>query len=415
MGGLESHILTLCEHVDRDRINMMIACPPPEKYREVFYRRAADLGVSIHHLPTGERDKLSYLRRSLALLRIFRHERVDIVHIHACGFTGLNVFIAALLARVPGIVVTHHSWFGPQPHNRAGYLSRWFERRMATRAIAVYSRQATELAMAGVPVERIRTVPNAVDLSRFSYTQDAQHVQSGNSHGEDKGRGQGTAWPAPDPTAPTDPQAQVFRLAMVSRLVPNKGHIELIDVVHRLVGRYPYLRLLIVGDGPTRPEIEAHIQALGLEGVVEMTGAVPNDQVPGLLRKSHAIVLPTHVPGETFGIVLIEGMAMGLPAITTRIGGLPDVVAEGETGYVVEPRDTGGLEAAVEKLVSDPTRAAQMGRMGVDRVRQLFSAEAMGRALTTIYLETASETGRWPAHLTGNPNPMLTTGTGSRS
>jgi glycosyltransferase involved in cell wall biosynthesis len=87
-------------------------------------------------------------------------------------------------------------------------------------------------------------------------------------------------------------------------------------------------------------------------------------------------------------------MATGLAAIGTRYVGIPDIIAEGETGLLVEPQDVEGLAGAIEKLVSNPQLTAEMGRKGRRRVEQLYSAEAHGRAMTALYLQVASENGR---------------------
>jgi glycosyltransferase involved in cell wall biosynthesis len=370
MGGAENHVLTLCEHVDRQRIKPMITCVTHD--RAEIVQRAARLDVPVYGFPTPGRDLRSYLKRTLALAKLLRREQVDVLHIHATGYTGLNALIAALTARIPVIVITHHAWYGPRPHNRGGYVTRWLEKRFATRVIMLYSGAARELASVGIPSQRIAVVPMGVDLQRF---RPAEHTNG----------------LAPSPT----------RLIMVARMFWGKGHEPLLEAVARLAGRYPRLRLLLVGDGPLRSAIEAQIAELGLGDVVEVAGHVPNEQIPAVLRTAQVTVLPSYMPGEAFPNTLLEGMATGLAAVGTRWVGIPDIIADGETGLIVEPRNVDDLAAAIERLVADPALAAEMGRKARCRAEQLFSAERIVHSISDIYLQAASEQGLPPAIASG--------------
>ena len=364
IGGIENHVLTLCEHFDPTKIESIITCPAVEERGELL-QRASLVGVRVLPFPTPGRDFLSHFRRVLALAALLRRERAEVFHIHTSGFAGFNAFLSAIIARVPNIIVTHHSWPKSRPDTRAGRLMFGLEKRYAARIIVLNAAQVSDLTAAGVSPEGISIVPNGVDLGKFQ----RQH----NDH-------------AAEPS--------VFRLAMVSRLVEGKGHIELVRAVASLADRFPGLRLMIVGDGPTRPDIGKEIVEHGLEAKVELVGQVSNALVPDLLRTCDALAFPSYCSGETFGIVLIEGMAMGLPVVATRFGGIPEVVADGETGLLVEPRDVAALAAAIEQLINDPAMAREMGQKGMSRAERLFSAGAVARSLTAIYTELASAKGR---------------------
>jgi glycosyltransferase involved in cell wall biosynthesis len=91
------------------------------------------------------------------------------------------------------------------------------------------------------------------------------------------------------------------------------------------------------------------------------------------------------MPGETFPLSLIEGMAMRLPTIGSRWFGIPDIVAHGETGLVVEPRDVAGLAAAIERLATSPDLARKMGENGYERAMKLFTSDAVAEAYDDIY------------------------------
>lgn len=360
IGGIENHVLTLCEHFDHTQVESIITCPAIGEGGELV-RRATSAGVRMHPFPTPKRDLLSHVRRVLALAALLRSEKAEVFHIHTSGFAGFNAFLSAMIARVPNVVVTHHSWPKARPDTRAGRLMFSLEKRYAARIIVFNSAQVSDLVAGGVRPERILTVPNGVDLGKFRQRDKKPAVgRSG------------------------------FKIAMVSRLVEGKGHLELVKAIAMLADRYPGLRLLLIGDGPTRPEIEKEIREQELEERIELVGQVPNALVPGLLRNCDALAFPSYCSGETFGIVLIEGMATGLPVVATRFGGIPEVVAEGETGLLVEPRDVAELAAAIERLASDPDLAAELGQKGIARVERLFSAGAVARSITAIYSELAA-------------------------
>jgi len=98
----------------------------------------------------------------------------------------------------------------------------------------------------------------------------------------------------------------------------------------------------------------------GLTDRVRFAGRLPDDELAATLRESHAIAVPSRYEG--FGIVYLEGMAFGLPAIASRAGGASDVVTDGETGHLVDPDDPGGVADALDALASDPERLAGMSR-----------------------------------------------------
>jgi glycosyltransferase involved in cell wall biosynthesis len=314
----------------------------------VSHRAQSRIGPARHSEP--------YLGRTLTLVRLLRREQIDVLHVHTTGFGGLTALVAAILARVPAIVVTHPGWFGPQPSSPSTRLMLGLERRFARRVIALHAAQASDLEAAGVPSERISVIPFGVD---------------------------------PDLYKPCDGSCRLsqpdFHLIMVARMVEGKGHTQLLDAIAQLARRYPHLRVLLVGDGPLRPRIDAQIASLGLTGAVEVVGWLPNHRMPDMLRRAGIIALPSFMPGEVLPIALIEGMAMGLAAIGTRWAGIPDLIVDGENGMLVEPRDAPGLATAIERLITDPALTRAMGRQGRACVLARFSAERMAGSHLDVY------------------------------
>jgi glycosyltransferase involved in cell wall biosynthesis len=128
---------------------------------------------------------------------------------------------------------------------------------------------------------------------------------------------------------------------------------------------------VLVGDGDYRPRLEAQIRDLGLADAVSVVGAVPRAEIPSYYSLAHAAVFPS-IGDEAFGISVVEAMACGVPAIATTSGGMPESVVEGETGFLVPPRDPVAIAKALARLAKDPTRARAMGMNARRRAAECF-------------------------------------------
>ena len=307
--------------------------------------------------PRKVRSGLRRAQAVRAVAEVLRRERVDVLHVHSVGIAGLHGYLAAGLSRTP-VVVTHHTTlsFAP-PTGVTGLLTFALEKRLARCMVSPYAAAATELETAGMPTARLRVVPFCIDETRFELG------------------------------APPPPPNGEFRLVMVSRLVEGKGSGELLEAVAAIRGRVPALRVSLIGDGPELGRVKAQVERLRLADIVEVAGRVPHTAVPSILERSHAIVLPSYMPGETFPLSLLEGMALGLPAIGTRWFGIPDIITDGETGLVVPPRDAPALANAIERLVSDTGFYRAASAKAIERVRQHFTSRAVAERYSQLYEE----------------------------
>lgn len=360
MTGVETFILQLVEAQRRAGHLPSITLDVDD--REEVVDRARGMGVTVHDFPRAE-ERASWTPRKLrtARLRARRTRELvalldgaDVLHMHSVGLVGLDAFAAAVVADKP-VIVTHHtalSYAGPR--SAIDKLTFWLEKRLASYVVMPYARAAEEVVEAGVPNARSVVVPFCVDEVRF----------------------------AGGASAPRDGEVV---LVMASRMYDGKGHTELLAAIDSLRARHPGLRVVLVGDGPTRAQVEAEVARRGLGGVVIIKGQVPHDEMPAVLRGAHLIVLPSYMPGETFPISLLEGMALGLPAIGTRWFGIPDIIEDGKTGFVVEPRDADGLARAIERFLVEPGLIAASSRRAMDRVRRHFTASAVAAEYSRLY------------------------------
>jgi glycosyltransferase involved in cell wall biosynthesis len=171
----------------------------------------------------------------------------------------------------------------------------------------------------------------------------------------------------------------------VANLFPRKGHEYLIEAVYRIAEEAPDARCLIVGTGDDRyGEMLARLtREKGLDGIVIFAGFQPD--VSPYLAAFDLFVLPSVMEG--FGIVLIEAMAMAKPVVATSVGGIPEVIDDGVTGFLVPPRDPESLVRKIRFLLAHPEVRAKMGEAGRLRVLARFSTERMIGELQRLYGE----------------------------
>lgn len=156
-------------------------------------------------------------------------------------------------------------------------------------------------------------------------------------------------------------------------LVEQKGHEYLIQAAPQIVKKYPNVYFLFLGDGPRRSKLESGIAELGLKSHFVFAGMV--DDVAALLSACDLMIHPSIE--EPFGIAILEGMRAGLPIIASRVGGIPEVIRENETGLLVEPKNPDAIAAAVISLTGQGLQFNQMGQGGTKRWKMQFSYDLM--------------------------------------
>ncbi len=181
-----------------------------------------------------------------------------------------------------------------------------------------------------------------------------------------------------------------FHIRSAGRLVEKKGFKYLIEACKVLVERGVKIDCLIGGSGPDEQELRGVIGRLGLEGVVELTGkAVSQEEISEFMRGGDVYCLPCvwASDNDVDGLpqMLMEAMACGLPAISTRLVGIPDLVIDGETGLLVEPNNVSELADAIERLMGDPGLASKMAQQGRRLVHDKFDIRTCLEPLLSQY------------------------------
>lgn len=180
-------------------------------------------------------------------------------------------------------------------------------------------------------------------------------------------------------------------LLCVSRLVPKKGIDTLLTAFGLLADDRPALDLEIIGGGPLAETLPRQVHELGLDDRVRFRGPLPSADVRKALYRCSMLVLPCRIDesGDRDGLptVLLEALACGTPVVTTHILGLPELVRDGETGLLVAPDDPVGLAVAVNALLDDPARAADLGAAGRRLVAELHDQDISAARLQRIWRE----------------------------
>ncbi|MGH3927120.1 MAG: glycosyltransferase family 4 protein, partial [Pseudonocardiaceae bacterium] len=222
----------------------------------------------------------------------------------------------------------------------------------------------------GVAADRVVRIPNGVDTTRFR------------------------------PASPSEKTELRQRLGIAAgpvaiyagRLVSYKGLPLLLRVWHGLGERLPAATLVLVGEGGNdmhacEAELKTYVADHGMGSKVLFTGAV--EHVEDWLRAADIFVFPTE--NEAFGLALVEGMACGLAAVTTAVGGIGDFVVDGCNGLVVQPRDCNGMRASLELLLADRGRAAELGRNARETATRQFGEEPVAGAYEALFRTTLRE------------------------
>jgi glycosyltransferase involved in cell wall biosynthesis len=170
-------------------------------------------------------------------------------------------------------------------------------------------------------------------------------------------------------------------VGMVCRLIEQKGVSYGLQAFAQIVERFPAARLVVAGDGDLRAQLEAEAEALGLGDRIQWLGW--RDDVLPVLAALDILLMPSLWEG--FGLVMLEAMAQRVPIIGSRVSAIPEVVADGETGILVPPRDVAGLAGALTTLLADEPLRLHLGMCGEDRLEEHFSAGRMVDETLALY------------------------------
>jgi glycosyltransferase involved in cell wall biosynthesis len=359
IGGIEVHIRELATQL-AERDCRAVLCFP-EAPSPVVLQYLSSPNIFWEKLPDAGENTW---RASWHLLRIVRKYRPRILHLQ---FTPL-LSPAGWIARLNGvrtIVFTdHHS----RPENFVPAPQPVWKRTIArilqfpvSTAIAVSDYNQRIIVSTGTyPPARVRRIHNGVDLSR-------PLPAAGAAFRERYG-------------IPADR----ILITQVSQMKPEKGVDDILEAARLALDEQPNLHFLFVGDGKHLNGYSARARALGMENHVTWTGLVTDPVGEGVFAATDVLCLPSRWQ-EAFGLVLAEAMSCEKPVVATRVGGIPEVVEDGETGFLVPRGDTAALARKLVLLARDPALRERLGRAGFRRAAALFDIGVNTRELLEVY------------------------------
>lgn len=284
---------------------------------------------------------------SRRVIDMMRDWRPDIVHVHSSQ-PGAFFFLRTRRAVPAPVIYTTHD-----PHGGRGAPLQAQVIATATRVAAISQYMAKAVVADGIDRDRVRCVPNALP------------------------------WPI-DPPVPLPERPVVLGLG---RLTRDKGFDVLLRAFARVAEDVPSCTLAIGGEGPARASLETLAASLGIDARVTWTGWIDQAQTGACIDRARLVVVPSRWQ-EPFGLVALEAMQRGRPVVASRVGGLPEIVADDETGLLVAADDDRALAGAMMRAL-DAEHAARMGACARARARQ-FDWSACVDTYEALYREVAS-------------------------
>jgi glycosyltransferase involved in cell wall biosynthesis len=299
-------------------------------------------GGSVRLEPMPARSLLGSTPSALVnIARKLRDLGPRIVHVTDVWSTAI---LAARLAGVPRVLVTHHTPELPRQDSIPGKI--WWRLAWATRPEVIYTSESDRQADRRT---NGHVIYYGIDLPRFR-----------------------NAKPAINREGPV--------VGNVARLVPQKGQRFLLDAARLILERHPETRFVFVGEGPSRTDLEAQARAAGIDHQVLLTGE--RSDVPAWLASFDVFALPSLYEGLCYAV--IEAQAAGVPVVATPVGGVRETVVDHETGLIVPPEDPKALAEAICWLIEHPLEARKLSNEAARRVER-FSKEKMVEQTLSLY------------------------------
>lgn len=320
-----------------------------------------DGNLVVHYAPSKAftRQALGFVVWSACkLLNLHREVPIDIVNGSDLwgGLVGIllrPLIRAKVLAQLQGEFFPPSRFSYTAVHRYLLYMVARFVCRNANMVRCLYQAAAEQVAALGVPMSKIATVPSRCDVGLF----DVDRFPPKNIMGQ--------------------------RLLYVGNLIWGKGVHFLLEALPDVVSKYPDVKLTIVGSGPKEPDLNNLADKLELNPHVVFLGRIPHNEIPAVMHDSDLFVFPSL--SEATPRAVMEAMAMELPVVATRVGGIPEMIENGCTGLLVDPADSRQLSTAICQALSDPAWAKEAGGLGRKRVLANYTLEKHVQRMVALH------------------------------
>jgi glycosyltransferase involved in cell wall biosynthesis len=359
-GGIESAMINWVKNFDRDRFEILVACFVNDRNREAAFLAAAQTN-GIEVLPAPWSRWKPFLRCARAVARIVRERNVDIIHTH--GYYADAVGVLVKLFAPVRVVVTVYVWGKYEFHRQ---LMQWMDMaaiRFADCVTAHCEETRRGTIARGIPASEVRTLIAGFPVRRAVATPEQRLAAR---------RAQGVA----------DDEILMINIA---RIHPEKAHDQLLEAFKLIHDRQPRARLWISGIGWKwlEDQLLELRSRLDLENAVQFIG-FRQDLWP-LLDAADFMVHPSHVEGVP--IAILYGMAAGLPIVISNVGGVTEVIRDGQTGALIPENDVPGFAERVLRLIDHPAEARALGQGARRFVETEYSIETAVRGVEQAYRE----------------------------
>jgi glycosyltransferase involved in cell wall biosynthesis len=352
IGGAEFEVLCLAKHLDKSRFDLSLLCLSPGLDEMELEAKK--------HLETFAiaRFRSRYLPLSLVrMVRWLARGHYDIIHCHM-PMADVIGRIAGWAAGIPVIVTTEHGKFLGKPWYHV-LLERALNPITDMRICVSEDILAIRHKREGTPLSKLVRIPNAVETDRF--------------RGPHRDRG---AVMAEFGWAPLDPL-----VVSIGRLEPEKNYALLIEAMEKVISRFPQAKCLIVGGGSCRDELQARAESAGLASHVTLPG--PRSDIPDLLLAGDVFALSSLKEG--LPLALLEAMAAGKAVVVTSVGGMPEVIANGDNGFVVPTGSAEALAGAIGRLLDDKGLRVRFGEAARTKAEHDFSIGQVAHRIADLY------------------------------
>ena len=351
-GGTERQFVTMANALDRGTFSVNLGCL---KRKGPFLSEVSDLE---EFSPGGSLFGLQSWRTRLALSRFLRRKRISIAHSFDF-YSNLMLIPAARWARVPVVVGSHRQLGDLMTRNQFRVQNGIF--RLCDRIVCNSRSAADRLRDAGIAERTLTVISNGLPNSLFAAV---------------------TSDPVHDP--------QMVRIGMISRMNDSvKRHDLFLHSAKRLAERFPQVRFVLVGDGPLRAGLEVLANQLGLADRVIFLGN--RRDVPAVLATLDISVLPS--ASESLSNVILESMAAGVPVVAAQVGGNPELVQNGSTGFLFPSGDEERCSRAIETLVIHPELRKQFGECARRRAQAEYAIPKVRDRYQELYRALLAEKG----------------------